>query len=434
MRRRILLACVGLTIVTVVSFAVPLAIVVGDRQAEQDRRELTILAARAADRVPAGVKEVDPSVFPRGEAGQALGLYGMDGRRRAGRGPAVLEASAGVAAQDRIADVLTDTHRVVTVPVVEGEQVVAMIRAAEPLRDGAARVHQTWLLVGAVGLLVLAIAGAIALVVARRLSKPLEDLRDDAHRIGEGDFTVTPRQSGIREIDEVGTTLASTAGRIGDLLTREQAFSTDASHQLRTPLTGLRLTLENELAMPRPDPHLAIEEALTDVERLEATVSGLLALAREVMPADRTPLDLREVLRSCAPRWRRQARASDRELLVHVGGAPIVVRFSWVALEHVLDVLVDNSLRHGSGRVEVRASSRGDLAVVVCADQGPRPASGPDLFARRSDNAAGNGIGLALARRLTESEGGRLQLSPRAEQTSFEVLIPTSDSSSNRRG
>lgn len=425
MRRRILLAYVGLTVMTVVLFSTPLAIVVGQRQAEQDRRELTIIAARAADRVPSSLDSGSPPTFPPGEAGQVFALYDTGGTRKAGEGPDHLERLGRAAAGDRIVDLITESERVVTVPVVDNNKVVGLIRAAEPLSDGASRVHHTWALISALAAFVLVVAGAIAVVVTRRLSQPLEELRDDAQRIGDGDFTVTPRHSGIREIDDVGRTLGRAAARIGDLLEREQAFSADASHQLRTPLTGLRLTLENELASPGSDPHAAIRDALGDVERVEKTVTGLLALAREVVPAGRPPIDLRDVVRKCAGRWRDQARATDRLLVAHVCDDQVIASFSRVALEHVLDVLVDNAVHHGEGRIEIGVELRADLAVITCSDQGKRPVSGSSLFERRSDTAAGNGIGLALARRLAEAEGGRLQLSSRSVYTSFELMIHT---------
>ena len=424
MRRRIFLAYVGLTVMTIVLFATPLAIVVGQRQAEQDRRELTILATRAADRIPTDFNGRAAPTFPRGEPGQTFGLYSADGTRRAGQGPPRLERLGIAAADDRIVDLITDSERVVTVPVVDNNKVVGLIRASEPLSGGAARVHQTWALVGALAAFVLLIAGAIAVIVTRRVSQPLEKLRDDAQRIGDGDFTVTPRHSGIREIDDVGSTLSRTATRIGDLLEREEAFSADASHQLRTPLTGLRLTLENELASPGPDPRVAIHDALDDVERVEKTVTGLLALAREVVPASRPPIDLRDVVRACARRWRDEVTARDRLLVTHLCEDRVTASVSRVAVEHVLDVLADNAVHHGKGRIDIGVEVRGDLAVITCADEGRRPV-GPQLFERRSDTAAGNGIGLALARRLAEAEGGRLQLSSRSPSTSFELMIRT---------
>ena len=134
------------------------------------------------------------------------------------------------------------------------------------------------------------VAAAAGLLLSRHLTRPLRRLRDAAVRLGEGDFTVSAPPSGVAELDAAATALTATARRLGDLVERERAFTADASHQLRTPLTSLRLALENELAQPRSDPTQALRDALVDVDRLEATLTDLLALARDTV-ADRRIAD-----------------------------------------------------------------------------------------------------------------------------------------------
>ena len=260
------------------------------------------------------------------------------------------------------------------------------------------------------------------------LVRPLEALRAVAQRIGDGDFTQETPVTGLSELDQLGDSLRSSANRIARLLTRERAFSSDASHQLRTPLAALRTTLETELYAPRPDPRLAIEEGLRAVDRLERTVVTLLDLARDE-PPDRAELDLGERLLAASKRWQPDAAQRGRAIEVHTAGEPgagrtrITAHASASACDHILDVLIENALVHGSGTVMLRAVPRHGVIGVEVIDEGSvaRDAE-PRLFRRRESWAGSTGIGLHLARALAEGEGGRLRLADTAP-TTFELLL-----------
>src|SRR5262249_45568435 len=154
-------------------------------------------------------------------------------------------------------------------------------------------------------------------LLARHLTRPVQRLRDAAVRLGEGDFTATAPESGLPELDAVASALSTTGQRLGALVERERAFSADASHQLRTPLASLRLAIESELVQPRADSSLALRDALTDVDRLEATLTHLLALARD-KPTDRRPIDLRLLVDAIDSTWRRRLAPLGRPLRVNV--------------------------------------------------------------------------------------------------------------------
>jgi signal transduction histidine kinase len=268
------------------------------------------------------------------------------------------------------------------------------------------------------------VAFFIALALARRLTRPLADLVEDATRIGDGDFTASTHRTGLPEVDQVAAALTTTAGRLSDLIAREQAFSADASHQLRSPLAALRLTVESELAHPRADPTDALEEALTEIERLERTIDEFLVLARETSP-ERHPIDLGRTLDQLVRRWETALTGDRRRLVSERAWALPPVRVSDAAVSHVLDVLVGNARLHGAGDVVVAARAHHGAVSVTVSDDGPGIRHPDNLFVRRQPEARGTGIGLALARRLAEAEGGRLVLKRNGPGgTVFEFIVP----------
>jgi len=262
-------------------------------------------------------------------------------------------------------------------------------------------------------------------LLARRLARPLERLRADAARIGDGDFTTEPTRSGLPEIDDVAATLATTAGRLGDLIEREQAFSADVSHQLRTPLAGLRLQIESELLHPGGDSRRVLESALADVDRLEATIGDLLALARDMEPTARQPFPLNELLAEVETRWGVVYRTARRPLHIARPDAQVEVRTSRTAASQIVDVLLDNAIKHATGSVDVSVRALEHAVTISVSDEGPGITDRSELFQRRPSAASGTGIGLALAQRLATVEGGRLRVTRTTPGATFELTLPT---------
>lgn len=421
MRRRIIVGILVVTALAEVLFALPLAVTIQRRLADQDQLELTQLAALAANRVAGG--RLVLTALPRAEREQQLGLYGPDGHLQDGKGPANMDPSASSALTDQVVHVRQDGWLVVTVPVIEAGAVQGLVRTAEPLSAGASRVRLVWLQLATLAGAALLLSAIAASALGRRLTRPLESLGRDAARIGEGDFTVTAAPTGLPEIDSVGADLSRTAEQVSSLFAREQAFTADASHQLRSPLTGLRLTLEGELAHPRPDRADALNQALVDVERLEKTIDDLLNLARDTA-SRRAPVDLGDVLDDLDHRWHGTFTRAGRRLTVSPGPDVAKPTISVSALTHVLDVLVDNARRHGQGDVTVSTRGHSGAITVSVTDQGPGVADPGTVFERRTSTGGGTGIGLALARRLTEAEGGRLRLRAAGAGCTFEITLP----------
>jgi signal transduction histidine kinase len=162
---------------------------------------------------------------------------------------------------------------------------------------------------------------------------------------------------------------------------------------------------------------------LAQVDRLQATIDTLLNAARDIRPAD-ARTDLRALLDEAEPRWRAALAPESRPVRTLVRASGPIAAASPAVVAEVLEVLVSNAQRHGAGAVTVLVrDAPGGLAIDV-SDEGSGPSEpSEDLFRRRSESGGGHGIGLALARSLAQSEGGRLDLATAGPGPVFTLLL-----------
>ncbi len=404
-------------------FGVPLAVAVvvlfrADERGELDRVADTT-AVRVAPDLAAGRV---PTRLPPVQKDMRVAVYGLPGRRLLGAGPDAADGPVQQAVGGATAGGSDAGDFVVATPVTADNRVVGVVRAASPQSRVWLQAGLTWLAMAGLAAAAVAAAALLARRQSRRLADPLERLAAAAQTLGDGDFTVRLAPAGIPEIDAAGGALTKTAERLGDLVGRERAFSADASHQLRTPLTGLRLRLETALDGDA-DLRGAVEGALTTADRLERTIDELLALARDA-PHARTPADLPAVLAELESSWTGPLTAAGRSLDITLEPDLPGTRASAAAVRHILDVLLANARGHGAGTVSVVVRAADTAIAVDVADQGPGVAEPEQLFRRRTSHGAGHGIGLALARALAEAEGGRLLLSRAGPGPVFTLLLP----------
>jgi signal transduction histidine kinase len=428
-RTRIVGLAVLAAVLAIGLFGVPLAAGALKYALNDERIKLLRVADGAAAAVTADVLRGNtPTELHEPQDGTHLAVYVDRGHRILGIGPEGGDEAVYHALHDgEINNRNYHGDLVVAVPVTHDSDVIGAVRAASSRATIYRQVALVWL--GMLGLAGLAI-GTVWLVArrqARRLARPLEELSDAARRLGQGDFSVRTTAVDIPEIDSVGSALNSTAGRLDDMLARERSFSADASHQLRTPLTGLRLRLEAALDHPGQDLRHAITDGIAAADRLEQTIEELLALARDTRSSNATPLDLPGLLAEIEAGWHDRLAAQDRVLRVAVDPQAPVSLASTAAVRQVLTVLLDNAATHGTGTVSVAVRNAADVLAIDVSDEGAGITTAePELFTRRSRLADGHGIGLALARSLAEAEGGRLRLTRPAPPT-FTLLVPAQE-------
>lgn len=426
MRRRILTAILSVTAIAIVLFGVPLAVVV-QRFVDDDAALRVERAAVLASReVPADfATSNDPVELPENTAGIMLALYDDHGGLIAGTGPDVADPTSLRALRNEVVESEGSGVRVVAVPVAADERVVGVIRAEQSTEVSDSRSRRIVTLLGGLAVGVLVIGAAIGYLLAGRLARPVRRLRDAAVQLGGGDFTIAVPRSSVPELDQAAEALTATARRLDDLVTRERSFSADASHQLRTPLSGLRAAIETELEFPRPDPTVVLHEAISDIDRLERTITELLMIARTSNIID-SPVVLADVFAEVDATWRGRFTRRGRSLVIPAARYAPSVRGNAATLRHALDVLLDNALRHGDGDVNIDHAVTADAITITVANEGPgfdnalAPDDGRDASALVDSL---HGLGLPLAQRLVEAMPGRLSITRTGPNPQVDIVL-----------
>jgi signal transduction histidine kinase len=274
----------------------------------------------------------------------------------------------------------------------------------------------------AIGGIVLLLGLAAGALIARQIAGPLRRLDDAAERVKEGDLSARAKVEGSEEQRSLATTFNQMTARLERLVEGQREFVADASHQLRTPLSGLRLRLEEARAVARDrDTEEEIDGALVEVDRLAAMVTELLLLSQAGeadAPAEK--VDLADAARRAAERFT-QPTSSARtgpDGVSTVSGVPVPpVRVARADLDRTLDALIENALHYGGGRVTL-VPRPGAVDVL---DEGPGidPAELEQVFERFHRGSAGRagppgtGLGLPIARELMRRWGGDVRLANR---------------------
>ena len=423
MKRRITTAIVGVTAFVLLALGIPLAIIAERQLLDSEVVELQASAAETLIEIaiPLDANEL-ADIASEPDSPPPFAVYGLDGALLFGLGPTIAEPAVDAALRGESSS-STDGLIVVATPITDNnETVVGALRLSESLSGAQSRARRAWLVMAGAGVAALAIAWLIGSRIAKGLSRPVIELAALATKMGNGGVIDNHQTVGITEIDLLGTALVESSHRVTESLTRERRFSADVSHQLRTPLTGLRLKLE--AAATNEQNQTLARTALDDLDRVDSTVAHLLAFARDAVPPSSTS-SLRDAVVAAKQRFESRAVTTERTLTV-TGSVTDHVQASAPSIEQVLDVLLDNAFEHGEGQITMTLRSIAGGAAIDVNDEGALSDDVDEESLFRRGHGHNNGIGLALARSLAEAEGGRLLL-VRRQPTTFSLVLLSAD-------
>jgi two-component system, OmpR family, sensor kinase len=429
-------------LLAVVAFGVPLAVSLRDRvDAEvrsQARSQADVLAASASE------------LIEHGNLGQLRRLTSISATSVRGRvivvdesgmvltdssGPAALGSS--YASRPEIAAALQgDTYQQTRHSETLSEDILATavpiyFRTGAPI--GAVRVTQSVEAVNqavgrsvvgiaVLGLVVLALGLVAGALIARRIARPIHNLAENADAVAGGDLEVRAEIEGSSEQQRLARSFNEMTARLGRLLRSQQEFVADASHQLRTPLAGLRLQLEELLDTSSYDDRTraSLASAMHEVDRLAEIVDELLILSRageHGLPPEEVSLAV--AADRAASRWQKAAGAKSLRIVRCSSAAPSTVHCAPADLDRALDALCENGVAYSSkgGELEIVDGA----GVIEILDRGPGLVPGEEeavleRFYRGSagrQGPEGTGLGLPIASELLSAWGGGVRIANR---------------------
>ena len=417
MRRRITVLVALISTALLISFLVPLALLVrtlaedrGIAMIDQTARNVGILVSGISDPSQlASLVEVAVAT-----SGVATGVISPSGERL-GTIEVLNEAEVRRARGGEAFSVIDADGGRVYVPIAldAGTSVVV---ARIPVEDLYAGVAEAWWTIGATGTALLAVSLLIAAQASRRISEPLLEVAATAHRLRDGDLTARAEESGPSETKELAAALNGLAERISGLLVEARADVGELAHRLRTPVTALRLDLD---AVEEPELASRLQERVVALQlAIDVIVKEARREVREDLPEG---CDLAEVVRERVEYWRALAEDQDRSVQVDLpsGGAP--VELSRLDAEDVVDILIDNVFAHTGEAVDFGVSVwLGEREVhLLVYDEGPG-------FAATAANRTGStGLGLDIVRRTVATWSGGLVTSRVGQPgASVEIVLP----------
>ncbi len=449
MRRRIVLSYVAVAALILLALEVPLGIVYARHERDIAYADLNRDAAALASLVEEGVeRRADINLVAvadnyRSEGHADVEIVGRDGAvlvpPRAD-GDDLSNPAVGAHISTVLSGGLGGVHTLpgsdeafAVVPVGPADHPAGAVALTAPDARVDSRVHAAWLALAALAGVTLAAVAGLGLLIARSVTGPLTHLERAAERLGEGELRArAPADEGPEEVRALSRAFNEMAGRLEDLVSAQRSFVADASHQLRSPLTALRLRLENmTAALPSAEGASEFDAVLAEVERLSRLVDGLLVLARsEGQRPERRAVDVSAVVADRCAAWSALAEEAGITLESDPGKGLVALMVPG-HLEQIIDNLLANATEATpAGRsVRVSAARAGSSVEVHVVDEGRGMGEEErqhafDRFWRGSGSrpGSGSGLGLAIVRQLARTSGADVELR-RADSGGVDAVV-----------
>jgi signal transduction histidine kinase len=442
LRARLVVAFTYVLVLVIVALEVPLALNLSKRvDAEiksEARGQAHLVAAGASGRlrderqlrrlVESSEKSLGGRVLVVDARGRVLADSAGEGTKgeRYGSRREIRTALSGSSTQgERHSDVLDEDLLFTAVPIASGGRTIGAVRVTESVDAVNEEQRNDVIALIGVGVVALLLGLFVAWLLAGSLANPLRGLARAARRVAGGDLDARAKVEGSAEQQEVATAFNDMTARMSTTLRGQREFVANASHQLRTPLTGLRLRLEAASLKSRdPEVERELAAAEHETERLARLLSELLTLAGGGELPAAQPLDVAEVIGAACRRWEGPAERSEHELLVEPG-PPAVVAGSAEDLAAILDNLTENALNYSPPATTVTLTweSDGETVRLAILDEGPGldPDEAERVFQRfyrgsaSGNGASGTGLGLAVVEALAARWGGEVTLANRPD-------------------
>ena len=403
MRRQLVLVFVAISALVATAFVIPLGVLVS-RTAED----------RAIDSARADASSVVPALTAGASRAQIESALGATTAGSEGRMSVVTSQGwmigAPFASSARVATALeSGASDIGPVPNGDGVEVVAAVAAGsgelsavrvfvpqERLERGQWR---AWSVLALVGLVLIGISVFVADRLARSVVGPTRRLASAARRLGEGDLDATVPLEGPEELVDLAGAFNDLGERVSTMLDRERELVAELSHRMRTPLTKLRLRVDQVT-----DPALA-HELRADLDDVTTAVNGLILEARGKLAAG-SGCDLNRVAADRAAFWQVLADDQMRPWVFTAADDALIVEPTESELVAAIDVLIENVFAHTAEGVPlaISCSRNGGVASFVVDDGGD--GFDPGRAARGDSGAGSTGLGLDIARQLAAHAGG----------------------------